>query len=149
VTHLILFILTVALPIGSAPVTTDTTNESVRFTTVGVYVDSGETPLAAYQIEFTATVGEVRIVGIEGGEHPAFSVPPYYDPMAIQQRRVVLASFNTADADELPVGKTRIATIHLQVMGQTPPQYQTDLTVAADTEGKPIQAAVEIQEQAP
>lgn len=123
---------------------------AVRFTTVDIVIDAGDAPLAAYQIEFKATTAGVTIVGIEGGEHPAFSEPPYYDPKAIQQERIILASFNTADASELPTGKTRVATIHLQVSGDTPPQYTIDLAVAADADGKRIeQAAAEIQEATP
>ena len=69
-------------------------------------MDSGSTPLAAYQIEFTATNGIARIVGIEGGAHPAFRQPPFYDPKAIQHEHVIIASFSTANAADLPTGKT-------------------------------------------
>lgn len=123
---------------------------AVRFTTVNIVLDAGDTPLAAYQIEFKATTAGVAIVGIEGGEHPAFSEPPYYDPKAIQQERVILASFNTADASELPTGKTRVATIHLQISGDAPPRYTIDLAVAADAQGGRIEnATAEIQEAKP
>src|SRR5512140_2968924 len=77
-----------------------------RFGAVDIYVDSGSTPLAAYQLEFTATNGVAKIVGIEGGEHTAFRQPPFYDPKAIQHERVILAGFSTADAAGLPIGKT-------------------------------------------
>jgi hypothetical protein len=123
---------------------------AVRFTTVDIVIDAGDAPLAAYQIEFKATTPGVTIVGIEGGDHPAFSEPPYYDPKAIQQERVILASFNTADANDLPTGKTRVATIHLEVSGGIPPQYTIDLAVAADPQGARIEHAdVEIQEAKP
>ena len=53
----------------------------VRFAAVDVYVDATDKTLGAYQFELTAEVGEIAIVGIEGGEHPAFAEPPYYDPL--------------------------------------------------------------------
>ncbi len=149
-TGLIAFILMLAVSFSPAPnVATDEVASDSRFTTVDIYLDSGDTPLAVYQLEFKATAGQVKIVGIEGGEHPAFSEPPYYDSKAIQQQRVILASFNTADATELPAGKSRVATIHLQVAGEAKPQYAIELTVAADDRGDPIQATAEFQEQTP
>ena len=50
-----------------------------RFSAVDIYVDSKSAPLAAYQIEFSATNGIARIVGIEGGDSEAFHEPPFYD----------------------------------------------------------------------
>src|SRR5262245_12552707 len=55
-----------------------------RFCAVDIFVDSGSTPLAAYQIQFAVTNRLGRIVGIEGGEHAAFRRPPFYDPKVIQ-----------------------------------------------------------------
>jgi hypothetical protein len=110
----------------------------VRFHTVDVFVDSGALPLAAYQLTFSATSGDAKIVGIEGGGHPAFKEPPYYDPKAIQRELVILAAFNTATADQLPTGKTRIATIHLQVSGSREPRYAVKPTAAAGSDGRKI-----------
>src|SRR6266852_2690507 len=87
------------------------------FRVVDIYVDSKGAPLAAYQLRFSMTNMNVKIVGIEGGEHPAFRGPPVYDPKAIQHERVIIAAFNTGPSDELPKGKTRVATIHLEAMG--------------------------------
>lgn len=109
-----------------------------RFCAVDIFVDSGSTPLAAYQLRFAVTNGVARIVGIEGGEHPAFHQPPFYDPKALQNEVAILASFNTAPAGELPKGKTRVATIHLQVTGTTPPRFELKLQTAADTQGNKI-----------
>jgi hypothetical protein len=44
---------------------------ATRFRAVDIFVDSTNKPLAAYQLEFTASAG-AKIVGIEGGEHAAF-----------------------------------------------------------------------------
>ncbi len=110
----------------------------VRFQAVHVSVDTGEEPLAAYQLDLRATTGNVRIVGIEGGEHAAFADPPYYDPAAIQGDRVIIGAFRTAPAGTLPVGRTRIATIHVQVTGDRQPEYEAELSVAATADGGAI-----------
>jgi hypothetical protein len=120
-------------------------SDSVRFEAVDVFVDAKAAPLAAYQIEFSAKAGDVRIAGIEGGAHPAFATPPFYDPKAMQEERVILAAFSTDAASTLPSGRTRVATIHLQVRGATPPLFQINLQTAADARGNktPAEAAFE------
>jgi len=49
--------------------------EEVCFAAIDVIVDSGATPLAAYQFEMRSRTPGVEIVGIEGGEHSAFAEP--------------------------------------------------------------------------
>lgn len=139
------WILSLALLLNPVADTAVDNPGQTHFSTVDILLDSGDNTLAAYQLEFKATAGDVKIVGIEGGEHPTFNEPPFYDPKAMQQQRVILASFNTADADDLPTGRTRIATIHLHVTGETEPQFAIDLTVAADEQGNPIHAETELQ----
>ncbi len=118
-----------------------------RFSAVDIYVDSGSTPLAAYQLAFAATNGVARIVGIEGGEHPAFRQPPVYDPKALQRERVIIASFSTAPAAELPAGKTRLATIHYQTTDDRPPRFELMLQVAGDAQGERIPAQASFEER--
>ena len=79
---------------------------------IDIYVNSGEEHLAAYQIHVKAGA-VVSIVGIEGGEHKAFSKPPYYDPKAMQRNEVKLAAFSTLAKSKLPKGRTRVATLHV------------------------------------
>ena len=112
--------------------------QRVRFAWVDVTVDAKDAPLAAYQFEFAAETGTIRIVGVEGGEHAAFREAPYYDPAALKQGRIIIAAFNTGR--DLPKGRTRVARLHLQVVGDVTPEYVVKLTVAAGAEGKPIQA---------
>ena len=114
--------------------------QSVRFDAIDVYVQTGDRPLAAYQLDLSAAKGDVTIVGIEGGQSEVFTAPPYYDPAAIQNDRVIIASFSTAAADALPRGKVRIATIHVQVVGNVQPEYDAKITVAATVDGAPIDA---------
>ncbi len=115
---------------------------TVRFQAVEIFANSQTAALAAYQLEFTVTSSNAKIVGIEGGEHPAFAEAPFYDPKAIQHERVILAAFSTLSADKLPTGKTRVATIHLQISGTDELKFETKLTTAASSDGKTI--AVEI-----
>src|SRR5437764_15118504 len=56
---------------------------SARFRSIDIFIDSRGAKLAAYQIEFAGESDQVKPVGIEGGEHPAFKEPPYYDPKAL------------------------------------------------------------------
>ena len=113
---------------------------SVRFAPLHIYLDSGNRSLAAYQFELKATTGQIEIVGVEGGEHKAFSEAPYYDPAALMQDRIIIAAFNTGQ--DLPTGRTRIATIHLQITGEAEPQYELKLAVAGDADGKEIPAEI-------
>jgi len=112
----------------------------VRFAFVNVYVDSGDAPLAAWQCELTEKTGAMRIVGVEGGDHPAFKRPPHYDPAALQRSRVIVAAFNTGK--DLPRGKTRVARVHVQITGEGAPDYSVKLTAAASADGKRIDAKV-------
>jgi hypothetical protein len=115
----------------------------VRFAPVRVYLDSGDKPLAAYQFELRARTGQIKIVGVEGGEHPAFQEAPYYDPAALMNDRIIIAAFNTGS--DLPHGRTRITTIHLQILGDAEPQYELKLVTAADQDGREIHADLNLQ----
>jgi len=79
-------------------------------------------------------------VGVEGGEHEAFAEPAYYDTAALMNNRIIVAAFGMAD--ELPTGKTRAATIHLQIAGDAEPEYELMLTVAGNREGNEIAVTI-------
>lgn len=121
----------------------------VRFRAVDIYIDSGSTPLAAYQLEFSVTNTVAKIVGIEGGAHPAYHEPPYYDPKAIQQERVIIAAFNTDKPDKLPTGKTRVATIHLEIVGAEKPAYQLKIQAGGGSAGNRISVTAICEERNP
>jgi hypothetical protein len=122
-------------------------DEAAHFKTVDVFVDTAGQPLAAYQLEFRAKSGNVKIVGIEGGEDPVFKEPPYYDAKAMQQERVIIAAFSTEAEVKLPKQKTRIASIHVQVTGGQNPDYVVSLALAADPNGKKINAEATFAER--
>ncbi|MBM4029554.1 MAG: hypothetical protein FJ280_29770 [Planctomycetes bacterium] len=85
----------------------------------------------------------VKIVGVEGGAHPAFREAPYYDPAALMNDRIIIAAFHTGK--DLPSGRTRIATIHLQVPADAEPRYELKLTVAADANGGNLPAKLNLE----
>lgn len=126
---------------------TATNSSAVRFQAIDIFVDSKDIVLAAYQLEFTVTRGNATIVGIEGGEHSAFAAAPFYDPKAIQHERVILAAFSTQPADKLPTGKTRVATIHLQISGTNELKFETKLTTAASSDGNKLSAEISATEK--
>src|SRR5258708_4924382 len=78
-----------------------------RFAYVDVYLDPKAHALGAYQFEFAAETGHVKVVGVEGGEPTAFATPPYYDAAALGQNRLILAAFSMNR--DLPRSRARIA----------------------------------------
>ena len=142
-------LLLVAVLLGTWLAQPAVTNQAVQFRAVDIFIDSKETPLAAYQLEFRVKTGDAKVVGVEGGEHPAFKDAPFYDPQAIQHERVIIAAFSTAAADKLPEGKTRVATIHVQLSGHQPPQFDLRLEAAATTGGKSIRVEGTFEERKP
>ncbi len=114
-------------------------SETIKFIPLHVYIDSGSQPLAAYQFELNAS-DNVKIVGIEGGQHPSFNSPPYYDTKAIMNQRIIIADYSTNQ--DLPTGKSRIATLHLQVSDTQTPYFETQLTIAGNENGQPIDGII-------
>src|SRR5687767_14312160 len=116
----------------------------VRFSAIDVFIDSGDAPLAAYQFELSVTAGDVTLVGVEGGEHRAFTPPPYYDPKALAGRRIVIAAFDTGS--DLPRGRTRVARLMVRVSGGVTPAFDTSLLVAASADAKTIPATISVSD---
>ena len=138
-------VLACAALLGAGVPTPPVRPAAVRFEAVDVFVETGEAALAAYQLDLSAIAGDVRIVGLEGGAHPLFAEPPYYDPVAMHGDRVIIAAFSTAAAGDLPRGRTRIATVHVQISGDQAPHYEATLSVSATADGAPIPAHVILQ----
>jgi hypothetical protein len=121
----------------------DVKADAVRFEAIDVFVDSGNQPLAAYQVELTSKTPGVEIVGIEGGEPAAFAEPPNYDSRAMPNNRVIIAAFTTGE--NLPAGRCRVARIHVQLRGPGVKEYETKLSVSATTDGKRVPAELSIE----
>lgn len=117
------------------------------FRAFDVFVDSKDKALAAYQVDLSFSGANAKIVGIEGGEPAAFKEPPIYDPKAIQHERVIIAAFNTVPADKLPKGRTRVATLHVQITGEEPQRCEVYSTTAATADGKKIAIATSVEER--
>jgi hypothetical protein len=122
------------------------TTAAVHFQSVDINIDPKGQSLAAYQLEFIADAGRVKLVGVEGGDHAAFREPPYYDPAALTQHRVVLAAFNTSA--DLPKAPTRVARLHLQISGASNPDWSAKLIVASSDKSDSIPATVSVSEGA-
>jgi hypothetical protein len=131
------------LSFAGAQTKPDAPASAIRFTYVDVELDPQGHALGAYQFEFASETKGVTVVGIEAGQHPAFArTPPYYDPAALKNNRVILAEFST-DSD-LPRTKSIVARLDLMLEGEAAakePQYALKLQVAADAEGKTIPGA--------
>jgi hypothetical protein len=121
-------------------------HDKTRFEAIDVFVDSGIQSLAAWQLELKSTTNDVQIVGIEGGEHPAFKEPPYYDSLAMNSNRVIIAAFSTDE--NLPSGRSRVARIHVQVRGPGARTWMSELTTSATADGTRIPAEISIQKAA-
>ncbi|MBC8107746.1 MAG: hypothetical protein H7Z14_14230 [Anaerolineae bacterium] len=115
-----------------------TTQPRTRFMAIDVNIDPQGQSLAAYQVDFRALSGDVKLVGVEGGAPGVFAAAPYYDAKALRQSRVIIAAFSTDTA--LPTTKTRVARLHVQIAGDTTPDYQIKLIVAGNRDSKPIDA---------
>lgn len=112
-----------------------------RFMAVDIEIDPKGKPLAAWQIEFAAETGQVTLVGVENGDHPAYAArPPYYDPAALAGNRILLADY-TLNPNP-PKQKFRAARLMLEIKGDVEPQFVAKLIAAADDQTKAIDAQV-------
>jgi hypothetical protein len=120
--------------------------QGARFGVVDVYVDSAE-PLAAWQFELRERHGTMQVVGVENGESASYDTAPYYDRTAVARGaadRIVVASFSLRPAAELPVGRARVATVHVRLVGDANPDYELRLVAAGAADGRPIDAAISL-----
>ena len=104
-------IITALILLAAMPAFADS---PVRFATVNVYIEVAE-PMAAWQLEFAATTGEMQVVGVENGDSKAFDGAPYYDRDAVENGRadrIVVADYSLKDKNELPSGRVRVTTLH-------------------------------------
>ena len=120
-----------------------------RFVPLEVLLDSPE-PVAAWQFELRDREAAAKVVGVENGGHPAFPRAPYYDRTAVTRgdsSRIVVADYSLADAELLPVGQFRLATLHLMTRGE--PDFELRLTTATTPDGGAINASISLAEPNP
>jgi len=119
----------------------------VRFEAIDVFVESDE-PLAAWQFELAEASGSMTVVGIENGESEAYAGTPWYDLDAVaadRADRIIVADYSLSQPDALPVGRTRIATVHVRLSGDAAPDFELNLIAAGNAEGRPIAATVTLE----
>jgi len=138
-----LLVVCAAMALIGADRESSTATAPAHFRSVDIFIDPHGVKLAAYQIEFTGESDQVKLVGVEGGEHPAFREPPYYDLKALAHNRVILAALNAGD--DLPGAKTRVARLHLEISGEHP-DFTSKLIVAARSDGSHVPADVTVSE---
>ncbi len=116
-----------------------------RFVALDVIIDAAE-PVAAWQFELSDRNRTMTVVGVENGDSPAFMDAPYYDRDAVADGsadRIVVADFSL-DADRLPSGRFRIATIHVMVEGGEP-DFALKLINTTTRDGRRIDATATLQ----
>lgn len=131
--HLLAILLTLLCISAGAP--------APAFTTVKVMLDSTQ-PLAAWQFELTGQ--SIQIVGVESGDSKAYATPPYYDPEALSQNRIIVGAY-TLD-EQPPQGKIHVATLHIQYDQSINPDLKVTLMAAGNTQGEKIPATLSIQQ---
>lgn len=128
---------------GAASAADDVADPSRVFSILRLEIDPAGTGLSGWQLRADFGESDARIVGIEGGDSPAFAAPPYYDPRALNGGKIVLAAL--ARGQELPTGRTTVAVLHVEHdPGGLPPLEVSEL-IAVGADGDEIEAAV-IQE---
>ena len=120
-----------------------------RFESVDIWVDSGASPLAAYQLKVNFSSGAIKLVGVEGGEAPAFRDPPHFDARALQKDRIVLAAFSLRPPTQLPVGSTRVARLQVFVPANVSAEARISLMTASDSEGRILPAKTVLRSSSP
>lgn len=140
--RLALLFLPLAAVLGFAPQPeTDASRPAATFAAYDVFIDSHNSPLAAWQIEIKDANTKTQIVGIEGGEPGPYAQAPHYDPRAMQHDHALIGAFSTEAA--LPTGRTRVARIHILTQGT--PNWNTTVMTAGGADGRKIDAAVSLQ----
>lgn len=121
----------------------------VRFAALDVHLESTE-PVAAWQFELSESGGRMRVVGVENGDSPAFARAPYYDRKAVSDGRadrIIVADFTLRSGKEIPVGRVRIATVHVRLAGDSEPEYVLRLVTAGNAEGEPVHATIHLNDR--
>ncbi len=139
-----LAVVAAVLPLCGLAAAGSEVQEGVGFVALDIFVNAGPASLGAYQVELKADAGSAKVVGIEGGEHAAYAQPPYYDPAALHEdqlkERIILAAFSTGP--ELPSGRTRVARIHVRIVGEA--TYKAAVMTAGAADGTKVEATVQV-----
>ncbi len=147
--HQVTRLLVLALLATIVGVSAQQPDALTRFTAVDIFIDSQE-PLAAWQFELAERNGLMTVVGVENGNSNAFPEAPYFDLDALRlgtADRVIVADFSLEPTTLLPSGRTRVATIHVQLVGGQDPDYELSLIAAGGVDGDAIEAQISLDTQ--
>ncbi len=142
-------IVCIGLFAATLPVLPQIGGNEFRFAALDIYLEAGE-PLAAWQFELRESTGRMRVVGVENGDSAAFRDAPYFDLAAVNDGmadHIIVADYSMNPAAELPTGRSRVATVHIQLEGLAEPDYELRLMAAGGADGAPIQASIEFDTQ--
>ena len=107
------------------------------FYALDVYIDTGGTPLAAFQFEVISTG---KIVGVENADFS--DKAPYHDPDALKGGRIIVAAFTTEE--DPPAGRVRVARLHMYFSGVGKPDDKAEIIVTATPGGERMDASIEL-----
>lgn len=122
---------------------------ALQFAIIDITIDPLGQPLAAYQFELTAPDASLKIIGVQGSDHPAYKRdrPPYFDPIVTQRNtdRLILADYalpqlDAAQLPDQPVVVARINVVYEGPADADTPDLQLSLITAGNADGKKIQA---------
>ena len=119
-------------------------SRAAEFALFDVYVDTGEEPLAAYQLKLSDERAAVKIISVEGGEHASFREPPKFDAKAIQRDVIKIAAFSLDAKEKLPTGRVRVASLHVEIGPGLTPAWKAAVEAAARPGGGKISAEISI-----
>jgi hypothetical protein len=117
---------------------------SAEFAVYDLYIDSGENALAAYQVKIQDKNAAIKVISVEGGTHPAFREPPFFDPKAIQKNVIKLAAFRLEPTEKLPQGKTHVASLHVALETGAQPNLVVVVEAAAGPSGRKLRVEASI-----
>lgn len=110
------------------------------FGTIVVTLDPAGQELAGWQLRADFGKSDARIVGVEGGEHPAYADPPHYDPKALNTGEIILAALGSNE--ELPTDATIVAILHVEHDRSGLPPLEISEVVAVGADGNEITVTV-------
>jgi hypothetical protein len=135
---------------------------STTFQAIDIFVDAGERPLSAYQVEVLGPPA-LSLVGVEGGAAgSAFAPTPYYDPAALKNSRIILAGIaqGVRQAEVAPglaagepgapqgqAGRVRVARLHVAWTGQAQPldTLRSRVVASVDAAAAPVPATLSLE----
>lgn len=117
---------------------------AAEFAVFDVFLQTGNDKLAAYQLKISDEHAAVKIVSVEGGEHPSFAEAPKFDPKAIQRDVIKIAAFSLEVGEKLPAGRVRVASLHVEIGPGLTPEWKAIVEAAGGPGGAKISAAVSI-----